>query len=209
MSMFALGTPPKALWYLTRGSGVVTLLLFTLSMALGMLTSIGWTPKRLALAVPVALHRNVSMLSVAFLAIHIVTTVVDGYAPIRWVDSIVPFISAYHPITLGLGALAFDLLLALIITSALRAKISFSSWRLVHWFAYACWPIAVLHGFLIGTDRNERWMLLVDVACVALIGGLAVWRSLRRPPRVEGRLQPITAGPVASPPDRRMSGSRT
>ena len=63
MNVYALATPPKALWYLTRGSGVVALLALTLSMALGLVTSIAWTPKRLPLSIPVALHRNVSLLA--------------------------------------------------------------------------------------------------------------------------------------------------
>ena len=132
-----------------RGFGCRRVVCVTLSMALGLVTSIAWTPKRLPLSVPVALHRNVSLLSVVFLGIHVATTVIDGYAHVRWIDALVPFVGSYHPLALGLGALALDLIIALIVTSVLRARMSFASWRFVHWFAYACWPIAMLHGFLI------------------------------------------------------------
>ncbi len=139
---------------------------------------------------------------------HIGTTVVDGYVHVTWIDALVPFVGSYHPLALGLGALAVDLLLTVIITSALRARISFASWRLVHWFAYACWPIAMLHGFLIGTDHHESWMVLIDLACTMLIVGLGVLRVFRPAARVDGRLRPIPA-PVAPSSDRHLSGSRS
>lgn len=208
MNASVVAVAPKALWYLTRGSGVVTLLVFTLSMALGLISSIGWTPRRLPRAVPVALHRNVSLLSVVFLGIHVATTVIDGYAHVRWIDALVPFIGSYHPLALGLGALSLDLLLAVILTSVLRARLSFASWRFVHWFAYACWPIAMLHGFLIGTDRHEGWMLLVDLGCLALIGGLGTVRVFRPAARADGRLQPVPQPARSSSTARRMSASR-
>lgn len=204
-----LAASPKALWYLTRGSGVVTLLVFTLAMALGMITSIGWTPKRLPLAVPVALHRNVSMLSVVFLGIHVSTTVLDSYVHITWIDALIPFIGSYHPLALGLGALAVDLLIAVLLTSVLRARMSLDSWRFMHRFAYVCWPIAILHGFLIGTDRHEGWMLSIDAICVALIGVLAVLRLIRRAPRVDGRLQPVAVRSPAPASVRSVAGSRS
>ena len=113
--MIAVAGNAKTFWYLTRGTGIVALLLLTASVALGVLTTSRWrTPRwpRFALS---AVHRNLTLLTLVFIVVHVVTTVLDGYAPIRLVDAVVPFVSAYRPVWLGLGAVAFDLLLALVV----------------------------------------------------------------------------------------------
>src|ERR1700761_5717467 len=121
MLIAAIGSPSTAYWYLTRATGVVSLLLLTLVVALGVIdvsriASPYW-PRFLVDGV----HRRASMLALVFLAIHILTSVLDTYAPISLADAIIPFHSAYRPFWLGLGATAFDLLLAVLITSLLRA----------------------------------------------------------------------------------------
>ena len=130
---------------------------------------------------------------------HVATTVIDGFAPIRWIDAVVPFVSAYRPLWLGLGALAFDLFLALIVTSLLRARLGFRTWRAVHWLAYGCWPVAVVHSLGTGSDAGEPWMLALVAACVGSVLAAAVWRAGRDPAR-RGALQGLAvgAGGVAS-----------
>ena len=114
---------PTAMWYLARGSGVVTLVLLTASVVLGIVTSVRWSSRRWPRFVIEFLHRNVALLVVTFLGIHVATVVVDGFAPIGWKDAVVPFVSAYRPLWLGLGAIAFDLVVALVVTSLLRHRI--------------------------------------------------------------------------------------
>lgn len=164
------------LWYLTRATGVVALVLLTASMGLGLLTSVRYVRPSWPRFVTVGLHQNVSLLALAFTVIHIVTTLADSYAPIRVQDVVIPFISVYRPLWLGLGAVAFDLMVALIVTSLLRTRMSHRSWRLVHWGSYLCWPVAVLHGLGTGSDTQVRWVLAVTVACVAVIAALTAWR---------------------------------
>jgi predicted ferric reductase len=181
----------NTLWYLTRASGTTSFVLLTLVVVLGVITSMDGTGRGLPRFVSGAVHRNVSLLALVFLGLHIATTVVDGYAPIGWIDGVVPFISGYHPLELGLGTLAFDLILALIITSMLRSRISYTTWRLVHLSAYLCWPIALLHGVTIGTDRAQTWMLTLDAICVGVVVVAMAVRAVRRRVRVDGRLQPV------------------
>ena len=137
----AAAGPPRALvinsttplWYLTRATGLVALVLLTASMAFGLLSSVKYQRPAWPRFVTAGLHRNVSLLALAFTVIHIVTTLADSYAPIRVQDVVIPFISAYRPLWLGLGAIAFDLMLALTVTSLLRTRMSYPTWRLVHW----------------------------------------------------------------------------
>jgi DMSO/TMAO reductase YedYZ heme-binding membrane subunit len=171
---------PTAYWYLTRATGVVALVLLTAVVVLGVIgpMRLATNPRWPRFAID-SVHRDLSLLAVAVIVIHVITTVLDGFAPISLVDAIIPFHSAYRPLWLGLGALAFDLIIALVITSLTRRRLGYRAWRLVHWLAYACWPVAVLHGLGTGSDSRQAWALLVTFLCVATVG-LAVLARLRR-----------------------------
>lgn len=168
MTLAAAGNA-KVFWYLTRGMGVGALVLLTASVALGVVTSIRWRSLRWPRFVTAGLHRNLTLLAIVFVAVHVVTTVADGYTPIGLKDAVIPFVSPYRPIWLGLGAIAFDLLIALVATSLLRARIGYRMWRYVHWLAYASWPVALVHALGTGTDARLGWMRLVGGACVAVV----------------------------------------
>ncbi len=164
----AAGTP--AFWYLSRGSGAVSLILLSTALVLGIVDQRRWRSERWPRFTLHALHRWVSLFAVAFLSVHILSAVLDSFAPIRLVDALLPFASAYRPLWLGLGTLAFDILLAVTITSLLRKRIGQRTWRLVHWLSYAAWPVAVVHGLGTGSDVRAGWLLAIAAACAA-----AVW----------------------------------
>jgi DMSO/TMAO reductase YedYZ heme-binding membrane subunit len=167
---------PSAYWYATRGTGVVALLLLTGGVLLGVLTSTRWSTPRWPRFVVSGLHRNLTLLALAFVGVHVVTTVLDGYAPIRLRDAVVPFAARYRPVWLGLGAVAFDLLLALILTSLFRARIGVRTWKLVHWLAYAAWPVALVHAFGTGSDARAGWFGLVALGSAAVVVLAVLWR---------------------------------
>jgi hypothetical protein len=164
-------------WFATRSTGIAALVLLTASMVLGVLTSSRYARPNLPRFVTMGLHRNVSLLVLAFLTMHIVTTVVDSFAPVTWTDALLPFAGSYRPFWLGLGALSFDLLIALTITSLLRARMGYRTWRWVHWTSYACWPVAVMHGLGTGTDNKLPLFLVVTITCVGSVV-VALWYRL-------------------------------
>ncbi len=165
-----------ALWFATRGFGVVSLLMLTAIVALGVAGVTRWRSTRWPRFAVVGLHRNLSLLVLVFIGLHVLTTVLDGYAPISIVSAVVPFGSPYRPIWLGLGAVALDLLLALVVTSLVRARIGYRRWRAVHWLAYASWPVALVHGLGTGTDARLVWLQIVTVVCVASVVAAVLWR---------------------------------
>ena len=175
---------PSLLWYTTRATGVMALLLLTGTVVLGV-AGVGRidTPRwpRLLTA---GLHRNLSLLAVAFVAVHVLATVLDGYAPIGWITAIVPFSSPYRTLWLSLGTVAFDLLLAVAITSLVRVRLGYRAWRAVHWLGYASWPVALWHALGTGTDSRLPWLLALDAACMAAVTCTLGWRlslARRRP----------------------------
>jgi predicted ferric reductase len=187
----------KALWYLTRGSGVVSLLLLTAAVVLGLLTSSRWARERWPRFVVEGLHRNVSLLATVFLLIHIASSVLDGYVSIRWLDAVVPFGAAYRPFWLGLGALSLDVFIALAVTSLLRRHLGQRVWRAIHWSAYACWLLAMIHSIGIGSDSGQTWMVLIYLACGAAVLIALLYRLVATARgAVAGRAPAVGAGPV-------------
>jgi sulfoxide reductase heme-binding subunit YedZ len=178
-------TAQQATWYLTRSTGAVCLLLLTAAVVLGIVevlrvSSPAWP--RFAIDL---LHRDVSLLAFAFLVVHVLTTLLNTFTSIGPLEAIVPFVSGYRSLWLGLGAIAFDLLIAVMLTSLLRKRISYPTFKVVHWLVYASWPVAVLHGMGTGSDTNGAWMLIVDAICVLAVFAACAWRvhgSLRADP---------------------------
>jgi sulfoxide reductase heme-binding subunit YedZ len=180
MAVMHLASGPSPLWYLARGTGAVSLVLLSVSVALGITGTLRFKPRvRMPRFVVDGLHRNVSLLVVVLLVVHVLTSVLDPFAHIKLLDAVVPLASSYRPLWLGFGALAFDLLLALTITSLLRRRLGLRTWRAVHWAAYACWPVAVLHGVGTGTDARVGWLELLALACVLSVA-VAIGLRLRK-----------------------------
>jgi DMSO/TMAO reductase YedYZ heme-binding membrane subunit len=190
----AVVTPTSPLWYTTRATGLVALVLLTASVVLGVLTSVRFARPRWPRFVTIGLHRNMSLLVLTFVVLHVVTTVTDPFASIHWLDAVVPFASSYRGLWLGLGTIGFDLLIALTVTSLLRVHLSHRTWRLVHWLAYVCWPVAVLHGLGTGTDTAVSWVLGVTVLCVAAVVAALAWRLSAGWPRYPAARVAASAG---------------
>jgi sulfoxide reductase heme-binding subunit YedZ len=164
------------LWYATRAAGLVTLLLLTASVLLGVMTAGRFAGERWPRFLTVGLHRNISLLVLVFLTLHVGTTVLDTFVSVPVIAVFVPFASSYKTFWLGLGTIASDLLLALLATSLLRNRLGYRSWRWVHWLAYACWPIGLAHGLGIGTDRATTWVFVLTMGCAAAVAAAATWR---------------------------------
>jgi len=191
---------PTAMWYLTRATGAVSLILLTVSVVLGVINVRRWRGERWPRFVLDALHRNISLFALVVIAVHVVTTVLDGFAPVSLIDAVIPFHSAYRPLWLGLGALSFDLLLAVAITSVLRARVGHRAWRAIHWTAYGSWPLALVHGLGSGTDAKAGWMVVLTAACVLAVIWAAGVRLITGWPEHEGRrlagFASLVIGPV-------------
>ena len=116
------------------------------------------------------------------------TAIIDPYVSIGLAAVVIPFVSAYMPFWLGLGAVALDLIAALILTSLARAYISRRTWRGIHWLAYAAWPVALLHGIGSSPDLRSGGLLLVAIGSALAVAMAGLWRvagKAREVPRAE------------------------
>ena len=164
----------QLLWYTTRGAGAVSLVLLSVVVVLGLLARVRFETRGWPRFLSAAVHRDLALMTLVFLLLHIVTAVVDPFTHLGLVAALVPFGSYYRTVWLGLGTIAFELLIAIVATSLLRQHIGARVWRAIHWLAYASWPIAVLHGLGSGSDTKAWWSLLITVACVFTVA-VAVW----------------------------------
>jgi DMSO/TMAO reductase YedYZ heme-binding membrane subunit len=165
----AVAHGPSALWYATRGAGAMALVLLTASIVLGIGEVQLWRPAGVPRFAIAALHRTVSLLAVAFVVIHVLTTLLDPFPRIGLPNTAVPFVTNYRPLWMGLGTLASDLLVALALTSIVRGRLGYRAWRGLHWLAYLCWPVALVHGLGTGSDTTATWMLVLTLACVGTV----------------------------------------
>jgi len=187
-------TTATAFWFASRATGVICLLLFSLVAILGILVNRQGRLPGLPRFAVTGLHRNLSLLTVLFLATHIGTAIADGYADIPWLSSVVPFSSGYERLWIGLGTVAVDLVFAVIVTSLLRDRLNPSVWRAVHWLSYVSYPVTVLHSVTASTDLRSGWLLgltaatVVAVVCAVGYRVIDATTTVSRPGRVPGQL---------------------
>ncbi len=173
-------------WYVTRASGIVALVLLTLTMVLGLTTTARARARNWPGFAHQELHRRISMMSIVFLAIHILTSILDTYVHIGWAAILVPFTSSYSRFWVGMGTVAVDLMAAVFVSSLQRPRMKPGTWRGIHWLAYGCWPVALAHTFGLGTDSGEPWVIALGVACILAVGGALLWRVRVTTRRSEG-----------------------
>jgi methionine sulfoxide reductase heme-binding subunit len=162
-------TGSPGLWFLSRGSGLVLLVLVSVVVVLGVATRTGSAPRRWPRFAVAELHRTLSLFAVALLVLHVVTAILDPFVTIGWAATVLPFASPYRTLAIGLGTLAVDLAGAVLITSLARQRLGQRAWRAVHWLAYLAWPVAFLHSLTAGNDLGIWWVALTEVASAAAV----------------------------------------
>ena len=194
--MLAVSTVP---WYVARAGGLVAFGLLTSSVLLGLALSgrvrLGRWP-RFALE---DVHRFAGLLTGAFIAVHVLALLVDGYLPFSLTQVLVPGTAPYRPLATAVGVVSAELLAALAVTNHFRKRLSYGFWRRAHYANFAVWALALLHGITAGSDSDTTWALVVYAASGGAVAGMTAWRALRvrELPTWAIRLWPGTAGVAA------------
>ncbi len=194
-----IGLTSPYIWYTSRISGVIALVILTLVIVLGILVSTRVGGKRVGRFEITELHRAISLTAMIFVALHVISTVIDTYVNIGWVSAVVPMTSAYKRLPVAIGTVAFDFMLAVWLSSQLKERIDPRAWRAIHWSSYASFVAAAAHAYLVGTDAHSHWCLGTEAVCVVLIVLATLWRIFARPERAVGR----TALSPLNPPKAR------
>lgn len=174
----------NATWYLIRALGITGYVLITISMVWGILLSSrmvkDWSPGPLSML----LHSAVSWLGLIFGFGHAILLLADKYFQYSLGDVLIPFTGPYRPIAVGLGTLAFWILLIVTPSFALRKRLfSHRAWQLLHFTSYGAFLMVTLHGLFAGTDGTHLgFRLLLAISVLTTVALLAYRIRTRRKP---------------------------
>lgn len=166
------------LWVIGRSTGMVAVLLLSASAAMGLALSMKASSRRFPRWLTTELHRYVTILGVVVTVAHLITLWLDSEAGISLLSLVVPFVSGFSPLGVGLGVLAFEIVLIVWFTTRIRDRLGYRSWQIIHRAASAGWALMVVHGLIVGTDTGRWWAVAAYTLCAALVVGLLVPRML-------------------------------
>jgi len=173
---FSLTNDDRLSWHLVRSMGITAYTLLGASTVWGLFLSSkiikNWSPGTLSLI----LHASVSWLAVVFTVAHMALLLVDTYVPYQVNDLLIPFTGPYRPFAVGLGTLAFWLILPITISFSIRRVIGQRAWRRLHYFSYGSFALVTAHALLAGTDTDKLGMRLLMFLFASLVVGLLTIR---------------------------------
>jgi preprotein translocase subunit SecG len=143
--------------FLLYYAGVLALIALTAEVGIGLVASDRIFMKPSARVTAQALHRAMGFGAIAFLAIHIVLEIIAGRS--QPADAVIPFLDKGKTFYLGLGTVASDMFIVIIMTGIYRARLAASmspkAWRVIHASAYAAWIFGLVHGLLAGRPAKS------------------------------------------------------
>jgi predicted ferric reductase len=167
-------------WYTARSSGIVALVLVTMSVVWGLLFSTRLLQGRPSPKWLLSLHRHLGGLSVTFTVVHIVGLVADSYVEFGPAEILVPLASEWNPQAVALGVVAMYLLAAVEITSLLQKRLPRRLWRWIHLSSYGLFWLSIVHGLTAGTDAGTTAYVIGSRTAVLLVVFLTVYRVLTK-----------------------------
>jgi sulfoxide reductase heme-binding subunit YedZ len=176
-------------WFAMRASGLVAVGLLTVSVVLGI---VGPRLRPTARLTSITVHRAASVAGATLIVGHVLLAILDEWVTLDWPAALLPGAAGWERWGVALGALALDLTVALLVTTATRLRWP-RLWRRAHLAAYPIWALAVGHGLLVGSDGTV--MRALAVASAALVVASVAVRLLTRP-RVSDHTSPATSTPA-------------
>lgn len=163
-------------WYLARASGYAAFAALSLDVIAGLLISTRAGDRWLARGPLLDLHGWLSPLSLALLVGHILALLADRYIRFDVLDALVPMLSPYRPVAVGLGIVAAYCAVVVHASFGLRRKIGTKTWRRLHYLSFVAFGTAAAHAFLAGTDASRAWAIAICVVPLLGAGGLLAGR---------------------------------
>jgi predicted ferric reductase len=165
----------QAMWYLTRAAGIMAYVLLWFSTVWGLIIPSKLFGNVLSGEFSFDFHQFISLLSLGFLALHIVVLTADRYLPFSVAQLLVPFISPYRPVWVGIGIVAFYLLLLVTVTFYLRKQIGMKTFRYIHYLSLVAYLGAVAHALFSGADSSLPAVLLIYIGTFSVVVFLTVY----------------------------------
>ncbi len=186
----------ELIWYTARASGIVTWVLVTAAIVLGLLLSQRPLPQTRPAWI-LDLHRFLAALGLAFLAVHLGALALDTYVGFGWAELLVPLASPWRPGAVAWGIVACYLLVAVEITSLAMRRLGKRLWHAIHLSSFAVFLAATVHALEAGTDGHAIVLRGFAIGASTAIALLAVVR-IARGKRARARHQ-VAPGAVYAP----------
>jgi predicted ferric reductase len=191
-----------AFWYLTRATGLLSFVLLTASVSLGLLMTTK-ASSRLRRNAAYDVHRFVALLTLMLTIVHVFIVLPDEFIGFSVWQLLVPFASPYEPEFMALGTLALYLMGVVVATFYMRPLVPYAAWRAIHYATFGVFVTALAHGIGAGSDSGTSWaqgLYFAGGGIVAVLLALRVWR-IRAQRETRGAL--AATGPLGVPaPDQ-------
>lgn len=185
-------------WLASRASGIVALLLLTLSTAVGLTLAARVVRRPRLKPALMRLHEHVALSALVAIAVHGVTLLGDGWLHPGLEGVAVPFALAYRPAFTGAGVVGGYLAFVLALSFYARRRIGARRWRSLHRLTIVAYALAVVHTLGSGSDAATTWMLAPLLAACTLIAALLALRL--RPRRTAPRPKAAAVHALAEEP---------
>lgn len=158
-----------AAWTTSRAAGVIAFVALALDVMFGLFVSTRLLDRRIPRGASVEVHRWLSGVSLALVAVHALALLADAKVHFDVLDLFVPGRANYRPGALALGICAAYGALLVHHSFALRKRIGVRAWRAIHYTAFAVFVAAVVHGVLLGHGGMRALYLGSSAIVVALV----------------------------------------
>lgn len=179
LAQLLLGPGVNAAWDLTRVSGIVAYILMWLSVVFGLIITNRMA--RLWPGGPAAfdLHQFTSLLGLAFALFHAIVLLGDHYIKYSLAEIVFPFASVnYQPFWVGLGQIAFYILIPVTLSFYVRRSLGPEFWRLVHFGSFISFAFITMHSLIAGSDTTNLGMLSMYAMTGISVVFLTIYRML-------------------------------
>lgn len=173
-------------WIIARATGLTAYVLLTLSVLAGLIVKARPLGRALKTASVTDTHRFLSLLALGSIAVHGLALVLDKTVRISLAALVVPGLAGYRPVATGLGVVAAELAVLIIVSFRFRRQIGHRNWRRLHWATYLVFVFATAHGLAAGTDSAHRWTTALYLAATFSVAAATAWRALTTPTRPKG-----------------------
>ena len=165
-------------WLASRASGLVALVLVTVSVFLGLMMA-GKVMRRPGLSKKLmAVHEQTALAGLVAIAVHGIALLGDPWLHPGVAGVAVPFALGFKTLFTGLGVIAGYLAALLGLSYYVRRRIGAKLWRKAHRATVVVYLLGLVHALGAGSDASTVWFRWWVMLTTPVIGGLFVYRVL-------------------------------
>ncbi len=176
---------PYIWWLVSRASGIVALLLITLTVIVGLTMATKLLRRPGLTRKLVRAHEHLALVALGAISVHGLALLGDPWLRPGLSGLTVPFAMSYRPLFTGLGVIAGYLAALLGLSFYARRRIGVRLWRRLHRATVLVWALGVVHTLGAGSDAATQWLralVLLPAIPIVYLTALRVFSSPRKPP---------------------------